>query len=158
MSTEDLDIIWAWSGAERLGTLLSIGIFWPQWISDHNFLLFIKKEMARDTEKQIKLLPVNKKQQAKYNFRADFALMSQEVRKQMTLMRNDPQRPAIKCASKIKLDLVVKSITADDWTFAGNSDGVRLLFVNLKAPPVTSYEEKQVKDLRLAMDVDSETD
>ena len=142
MSTEDLDI-----GLEQTasGTDLSIGMFWPQWILRYSFLSFIEKEMVRDMEKQIKLLPVNKKQQAKYNFRSDFALMSQEVRKQLTLMRHDPQRPAIKCTAKIKLDLVVKSITADDWMFAGNSDGVRLLFVNLKAPPVTSYEEKQVQ-------------
>ena len=155
MSTQDLDI-----GLEQTvsGTVLSIGMFWPQWISEHSFLLFIEKEMQRDMDKQIKVLPANKRQQAKYNFRSDFALMSQEVRKQMTLMRQDPQRPAIKCTAKIKLDLVVKSITEDDWMFAGNSDGVRLLFVNLKAPPVTSYEEKQVKNLRLAMDVDSESE
>ena len=81
----------------------------------------ISRSSSFDMDKQIKLLLANKKQQAKYNFRSDFALMSQEVRKQITLMRQDPQRPAIKCTAKIKLDLVVKSITADDWMFAGNS-------------------------------------
>ena len=53
MSTQDLDI-----GLEQYasGTILSIGMFWPQWISEHSFLLFIEKEMQRDMDKQIKLL------------------------------------------------------------------------------------------------------
>ena len=64
-------------------------------------------------------------------------------------MRADPEVPTIKATARIKLDFAVKPITTADWLFIGNEDGVRMLFVDLKAPTETSYEAKPVKELLL---------
>ena len=69
----------------------------------------------------------------------------------MAVMRPDPVLPILKSTARIELDFAVKPITANDWLFIGNDDGVRLLYVNLKAPTETSYEAKHVKGLLMAI-------
>jgi len=85
-------------------------------------------------------------------FQESFALMAHALRAQMTTMRADPEVPTIKTTAHIKLDFAVKPITTADWLFIGNEDGVRMLFVDLKAPTETSYEAKPVKELLLQED------
>ena len=143
-STEDVDL-----QIESEGTVLSVEHCYPEWVSNQAFLFFLKHTLLEQAKQQWKELPPASKEQAEDNFRDSFACMSASIRTQMALMRDKPGDHTIKATAKIQLDITVKPITPADWQFIGNDTGVRLLFVDLKAPTVTCYEAKQVKELVL---------
>ena len=85
------------------------------------------------------------------HWRDSFACMSCAMEKKMKLMRPDPKVPTLKSIARIQLDFPVRDITPEDWLCIGNDTGVRMLFVDLKAPPETSYEDKPVKKVLVAL-------
>ena len=143
-STEDVDL-----RTEYNNTVLAVQHLFPQWISNWQFFSLLKQALLEQAKLQWQsLLPANQ-EEAKEKFQESFALMAHALRAQMTTMRADPEVPTIKATARIKLDFAVKPITSADWLFIGNEDGVRMLFVDLKAPTETSYEAKPVKELLL---------
>ena len=95
-------------------------------------------------------LPIPKAVRAEDQFRNSFAMMAGSLRAQANNMRADPAVPTIESPAKIPLDIVCKPITPEDWLFIGNEDGVRMIYIDLKAPTSTSYEAKHVKNLLLS--------
>ena len=144
-STEDITLT-----IESNGTVLAVELLLPLWITNQNFLSFLKQTLLKQAKLQWKDLPEASKDEAEDRFRDSFALMAASLRTQMIMMREDPTAPTIKATAKIQLDIPVKPITPEDWQFIGSETGVRMLFVDLKAPSSTSYEAKPVKDLLLA--------
>ena len=145
LSTQDVDL-----GLEANGTVLAIQHVWPEWITNRQYLYFLKQALLEQAKPEWKSLLPTDRDEAEDHFRETFALMAHSLRTQMAAMRPDPMLPILKSTARIVLDFAVKPITANDWLFIGNDDGVRLLYVNLKAPTETSYEAKHVKDLLMA--------
>ena len=65
-------------------------------------------------------------------------------------MRPKSDSPLLKAETTIPLDMAVRPIAMTDWHFCGNTKGVRLLFVDLKAPLDTNYEKAVSKTVALA--------
>ena len=74
----------------------------------------------------------------------------------MASSRMKADSPVLKAEANIRLDMLVRpTITQEDWSFVGNKTGVRLLFVDMKAPVETTYEKEVAK--KPALDLGSET-
>ena len=139
-SAEDIDL-----HLENNNSVLAIQDIWPEWITDLEHLFFLKRHLLGQAKQEWQSLLAKAQEQAD-----SYACMACALQEQMALMRPDPKSSALKSTARIKLDFPVKPITPDDWLCVGNDSGVRLLFVDLKAPALTSYEAKAVKSILLA--------
>jgi hypothetical protein len=144
-STEDIDV-----GLEADGTVFVIHDVWPEWITNRDYIYFLKQALLEQSRRAWKDLDPMEQEKAEDEWHDSFACMACALQEQMALMHPDPKVPTLKSTARIKLDFAVQPITSTDWLFVGNDTGVRMLFVDLKAPTQTSYEAKAVKDILLA--------
>jgi len=130
--------------------VLAITDIWPVWLTSLEFLCFLKQSLLQQAAVAWKDFEPMEKDQAEDQWRDMFAMMSGAIQEKMILMRREEFSPTLKSAAHIPLDFPVKPATPADWTFFGNDAGVRLLFVDLKAPNVTRYQEDPDKELVVA--------
>ena len=143
--TENIDVEVC---SDSLGQYLRVVIDWPQWIMSLSFLEQVK------TRKEKRLLGgrpwkslTNKAHTA---FEMDHMLLSYAIKVTLAEMRPTAKSPVVKAEARIPLDMTVRpTITRDDWMYVGNTTGVRLLFVDMKAPVDTTYEEEDPEDVEL---------
>ena len=72
-------------------------------------------------------------------------------------MRSQTDNPMLRASTFIKLDMPVKPITYNDWHLFGDAEGVRMVFVDLKAKAEMAIEKSKTKSVEFGM-VDAEMD
>jgi len=130
--------------------VLAITDIWPVWLTSLEFLCFLKQSLLQQAAATWKDLEPMEKDQAEDQWRDMFAMMSGAIQEKMLLMRREEYSPTLKSTAHIPLDFPVKPVTPADWTFFGNDAGVRVLFVDLKAPNEKNYQEDPDKELVIA--------
>ena len=77
LSTEDVDL-----RLEANGTVLAIQHVWPEWISNREYLYFLKQALLAQAKQQWKSLLPTDRDEAEDHFRETFALMAHSLRTQ----------------------------------------------------------------------------
>jgi len=76
--------------------------------------------------------------------------MAFAIKQQMAAMRPFGST-TLRATARIKLDMSVCDLSEDDWSFFGDSSGVRMLFVDMKEPMTVPVKPKAtVKTVNMA--------
>ena len=146
-ASEDIEV-----NLEKLGddTYLTIHVKLPSFVSEGKFLPTLKHTLKNLEAPKWASMNVREKAEALERFNEDFVLMSQAIKKQLAVMRAEPEVATLKATARIKLDFPVKPLSDNDWLLVGEQKGVRLLFTDLKAPKTCSYKKSKVKTVQIA--------
>jgi hypothetical protein len=129
---------------------LAIHVKLPSFVSEGKFLPTLRKVLWDVEVPKWASMNPQEKLEARIRFNDDLVLMSQSIKKQLAVMRTDPEVATLKATARIKLDFPVKPLTDGDWQLMGEQKGVRLLFTDLKAPSSRSYKKSKVKTVQIA--------
>ncbi len=127
---------------------LKVAVQWPGWIVEQEFFPIMKTTMLNEFNMQIpRGLSVQKKVVLEESF-CEYMFGFQMVLMQtMELMCPESNNPDMESVTMIKLDMLVKKLTLDDWHIVGNKQGLRMLIVDLKAAEEKDYEEQKTKSV-----------
>ena len=140
---------------EIKGGKLVASIPWPTWIEDHSFLKHLRKGMKASNKPLWDMVGATKGDDAVEELEAQFehnnVCMKQAIMEELNNKKSSGDQ--MKATTTIPLDIDVKpEIDEGDYTFVGDKDGVRMLFVDLKEA-VTEHNNKNKKILK-SIDLD----
>lgn len=128
---------------------LKVTVEWPEWIRSHAFLDRLKTSLKEEAMNYWHTQEGEVMEQLRELHIENTTLLSHSIKQQLVSMRTQSDNSLLKAETTIPLDMAVRPITDSDWHFCGNSEGVRILFVDLKAPLATSYERSKSKTVAL---------
>ena len=131
---------------------LCVTVQWPEWLTTQAFFPSLRHALVKVMSKAWIGLPEDEKLPLQDQYHENCILMQHAIKSTMAAMRPTSASPLLTATTRIQLDIEVRAnISDDDWHFLGDLNGVRLLFVDLKAPQETVYEKPKVKSVQLAL-------
>lgn len=138
--------------------ILQVSIPWPTWIVQEKFLRHLRSSMEASLKAAWDMLAITDRDRAEHlkdAFGENFILMAHAIKKKMRELHSPfgDNTDKLYATALIGLDIDVQGpITSNDWSFFGDTEGVRMIFVDLKAPIEVDDQkpEATVKDVDLA--------
>ena len=147
--TEDIELSLEDTMAD---TYLKISIQWPHWIVSHDFLKVLRETLAKKEAPKLNRMDLEEKEAQETLFAEYIVLLQLAFKQQMVLMRPQSDSPMLRSWAMIKLDMAVKPITYHDWHLFGDLEGVRMVFVDLKAQAEMAIEKSKTKSVEFGVD------
>ena len=145
------------------GSLL-VSIPWPNWIGNESFLFFLKRNMKKAHEPIWKMTQersgVEVANVMEQRFEEDFVLKSHSIKQEVRRLKQLNNNKELFATAHVPLDIdVQKEIKDDDWSFVGDKDGVRMIFVDLMEAVTEENNDggERVKCIALDESKDDET-